>query len=74
MRLINNSNNIVTTLTKNQGLIIDKDDNSITIEKLILKDENGNKWKIKIIDGELVIEPLDKQSKINFKIDKILKK
>jgi hypothetical protein len=43
------------------------------ISNLALLDEKtGNKWLLKVYDGELIIEPVDLQDKRDIKIKKIL--
>ena len=52
---------------------VDSDGNTI-ISKLVLLDEKtGNKWQIKISDGELITEPLELEDKREYKLNKILK-
>ena len=47
---------------------------STVITKLVLLDEKtGNKWQIKISDGELIAEPLELEDKREYKLNKILK-
>jgi len=54
------------------SLTIDPDGNTV-INKLVLLDEKtGNKWQIKISDGELVVEPLELEDKREFKLKKLL--
>ena len=49
-------------------------DGSTVISKLVLLDEKtGNKWEIKISDGELIAEPLELVDKREYKLNKILK-
>jgi hypothetical protein len=49
-------------------------DGCTVITKLVLLDEKtGNKWQIKISDGELITEPLELEDKREYKINKILK-
>ena len=49
-------------------------DGCTVISKLVLLDEKtGNKWQIKISDGELIAEPLDLEDKREYKLNKILK-
>lgn len=54
---------------------INVDSDGVTvISKLVLLDEKtGNKWQIKISDGELIAEPLELEDKREYKINKILK-
>jgi hypothetical protein len=63
---INNSSN-------STAINIDVDGCTV-ISKLVLLDENtGNKWQIKISDGELIAEPLELEDKREYKLNKILK-
>jgi hypothetical protein len=49
-------------------------DGCTVISKLVLLDEKtGNKWQIKISDGELIAEPLELEDKREYKLNKILK-
>lgn len=49
-------------------------DGVTTITKLVLLDEKtGNKWIVKVSDGELIVEPLDLSDKREYKLNKILK-
>jgi len=53
----------------NTSLVFSDNDTSI-----ILKDEkDGSEWCIKIYDGELIIEPVDKVAKRNYNIKRVLK-
>lgn len=43
------------------------------VDSIILNDEkDGTQWKLKVSDGELVIEPLDKANIRKLKIKKVL--
>jgi hypothetical protein len=49
-------------------------DGYCVISKLALLDDvTGNKWEIKISNGELVIEPIELEDKREHKLNKILK-
>lgn len=49
------------------------EDGLTVISNLALLDEKtGNKWLLKVYDGELIIEPVDLQDKRDIKIKKIL--
>lgn len=65
---------IVTTTTSQSAIVVDNSGYTV-IEKLVLKDEKtGNKWSIKILDGELIVEPFELIDKRQYKLNKILKK
>lgn len=51
------------------------DEKEVLESKLVLVDEeDGSEWIIKVKNGELIIEPKDFKRKRDFKIDKVLKK
>jgi hypothetical protein len=63
----------VTNPGGTNAINIDCDGNTV-ISKLVLLDEKtGNKWEIKISDGELIAEPLELVDKREYKLNKILK-
>ena len=63
---INNSSNSTAINVDSDGCTV--------ISKLVLLDEKtGNKWQIKISDGELMVEPLELEDKREYKLSKILK-
>jgi hypothetical protein len=69
---INNSFQ-VTNSSGSQAINVDSDGQTV-ISKLVLLDEKtGNKWQIKISDGELTAEPLELEDKREYKLNKILK-
>ena len=62
---------LINSSTGESALIVDSDGNVI-VKKLVLLDETGRKWEVKISDGEIFMEPLEKSDKRDFKIKKIL--
>lgn len=69
---INNSFQ-VTNPSGSQVINVDSDGVTV-ISKLVLLDEKtGNKWQIKISDGELTAEPLELEDMREYKLNKILK-
>ena len=49
-------------------------DGYCVIKKLALIDDfTGNKWEIRISNGELIVEPVEIEDKREFKINKVLK-
>jgi hypothetical protein len=63
----------VTNSSGSQAINVDSDGQTV-ISKLVLLDEKtGNKWQIKISDGELTAEPLELEDKREYKLNKILK-
>jgi hypothetical protein len=61
----------VSNSSSNTHLHIDND-GDVIIKKLVLLDENGDKWEVKINDGEIVLEPRDIRNKRNHKLKVIL--
>lgn len=71
-KLINNTFQVNSSSGSN-SLHIDSDGNTV-VNKLVLIDEKtGNKWQIKISDGELLAEPLELEDKRDWRIRKLLK-
>jgi hypothetical protein len=63
----------VTNPSGTNAINVDSDGSTV-ISKLVLLDEKtGNKWEIKISDGELITEPLELEDKREYKLNKILK-
>lgn len=63
----------VNSSSNSTAINVDSDGCTV-ISKLVLLDEKtGNKWQIKISDGELIAEPLELEDKREYKINKILK-
>ena len=63
----------VNSSSNSTAINVDVDGCTI-ISKLVLLDEKtGNKWQIKISDGELTTEPLELEDKREYKLNKILK-
>jgi len=54
------------------SIIVDEDGVTIISNLALVDEKTGNKWLIKVYDGELLIEPLDIQDKRDLKIKKIL--
>lgn len=70
-----NINNSMFSVASVSNTAINVDSDVVTIiSKLVLLDEKtGNKWQIKISDGELIAEPLELEDKREYKLNKILK-
>ena len=69
----------INSSSNSTSINVDSDGNTIisscvTLSKLVLLDEKtGNKWQIKISDGDLIAEPLELEDKREHKLNKILK-
>lgn len=54
--------------------LVVESDGSVVVEKLVIRDSvTGNKWNLKICDGEFVIEPTTIEDKREYKLNNILK-
>jgi hypothetical protein len=63
---------LINSSTGESALIVDSDGNVIVKKLVLLDDRTGRKWEVKISDGEIFMEPLEKSDKRDFKIKKIL--
>jgi len=63
---------LVQTSSGSSSMVVDEDGVTVISNLAIVDEKTGNKWLIKVYDGELLIEPLDTQDKRDFKIKKIL--
>jgi hypothetical protein len=62
----------VNSPSSQSAIEVDKDGNTI-IDKLVLLDEKtGNKWSIKVSDGNLSIEPWEIEDKREVKLKNLL--
>lgn len=52
---------------------IDTDGYCVTTKLALLDDVTGNKWEIKISNGELKVEPIEVEDKREHKLKEILK-
>lgn len=52
---------------------IDPDGYCVISKLALLDDVTGNKWEIRISNGELIVEPVEIEDKREFKINKFLK-
>lgn len=56
-----------------QAINVDSDGNTVITKLVLLDEKTGNKWQIKISDGELIAEPVELEDKRELKLNKILK-
>ena len=63
----------VTSPQGSSAITVDSDGNTVVNKLVLLDEKTGNKWQIKISDGELVVEPLELEDKRELKLNKILK-
>jgi hypothetical protein len=63
---------LVKTNSGSSSIVVDQDGLTVISNLALVDEKTGNKWLVKVYDGELLIEPLDTQDKRDFKIKKIL--
>ena len=63
----------VTNPSGSQAINVDSDGHTVITKLVLLDEKTGNKWQIKISDGELIAEPLELEDKREYKLNKILK-
>ena len=63
----------VNSSSNSTAINVDSDGYTVVSKLVLLDEKTGNKWQIKISDGELVTEPLELEDKREYKINKILK-
>ncbi len=62
----------INTPNGDSSILVDPDGNVIVKKLVLLDDKTGGKWEVRISDGEIYLEPLEKSDKRDFKIKKIL--
>lgn len=65
--------NVNATNVSPNALEIDSDGNTLIRKLIMLDDETGRKWQIRISDGVLIVEPLELEDIREHRINKILK-
>lgn len=67
------SNNTFQVNDKNGEVVFYTEGQLTVINRLALVDEKtGNKWEIKISDGQLIVEPMELDDKRDVKINKLI--
>jgi uncharacterized protein YxjI len=67
------SNNTFQVNDKNGEIVFYTEGQLTVINRLALVDEKtGNKWEIKISDGQLIVEPMELDDKRDVKINKLI--
>lgn len=54
-------------------LRIEPDGYCVITKLALLDDVTGNKWEIKISNGELIVEPIELEDKREYKLNKVFK-
>lgn len=68
------SNTFTVNDSSGETVISVEPDGYCVIKKLALLDDvTGNKWEIRISNGEIIVEPIELEDKRDHKINKILK-
>jgi hypothetical protein len=62
----------VNSSSGNSAIEVDPDGNTLIKNLVLLDEKTGNKWSIKISDGELVAEPLELEDKREIKLKNLL--
>lgn len=63
----------VNSSSNSTAINVDSDGYTVVSKLVLLDEKSGNKWQIKISDGELIAEPLELEDKREYRINKILK-
>lgn len=63
----------ISSSSSTTAINVDSDGNTVVSKLVLLDEKTGNKWQIKISDGELIAEPLELEDKREYKLNKILK-
>ena len=70
--MIGNPPFLVKSNSNSTAIQVDSDGLTVISNLALLNEKTGNKWLLKVYDGELIIEPVDLQDKRDIKIKKIL--
>jgi len=62
----------VNSSSGNSAIEVDPDGNTVINNLVLLDEKTGNKWSIKVSDGELVIEPWELEDKREIKLKNLL--
>jgi hypothetical protein len=63
---------LVQNSSGSSSIVVDQDGLTVISNLALVDEKTGNKWLVKVYDGELVVEPVDIQDKRDLKIKKIL--
>ncbi len=68
------SNTFTVNSSSGDSVITVDPDGYCVINKLALVDDiTGNKWEVRVSNGEIIVEPIELEDKREYKINKILK-
>ena len=70
----NTSNAFTVNSSSGDNVITVGPDGYCVINKLALVDDiTGNKWEVRVSNGEIIVEPFEIEDKREFRINKVLK-
>jgi hypothetical protein len=73
MARMSSYNNVFNVdISSGRAIEVDPDGNTVLKNLVLLDEKTGNKWSIKINDGELVVEPWELEDKREIKLKKLL--
>jgi hypothetical protein len=74
MAMMSSYNNVfnVNSSSGNSAIEVDPDGNTVINNLVLLDEKTGNKWSIKVSDGELLIEPWELEDKREIKLKNLL--
>jgi hypothetical protein len=68
------SNTFTVNSSSGDSVITVGPDGYCVINKLALVDDiTGNKWEVRVSNGEIIVEPIELEDKREFKINKVFK-
>ncbi len=62
----------VNSSSGNSAIEIDPDGYTVIKNLVLLDEKNGNKWSLKISDGQLIVEPWELEDKREVKLKNLL--
>lgn len=63
----------VNTPSVENVLTVEPDGSTVIKKLILLDDKTGNKWQLKVSDGQVILEPLELEDKRELKLNKIFK-
>jgi hypothetical protein len=68
------TNNVfnVNSSSGNSAIEVFPDGNTVIKNLVLLDEKTGNKWSLKVSDGQLIVEPWELEDKREYKLEKIL--
>jgi hypothetical protein len=71
---MNNSVNtlLVNTSSGDPAIQVDSEGNTIIKKLFLVDDVTGNKWELRVSNGNIIVEPVEIEDKRDRKIDSIL--